>query len=311
MMNRRQFLKTSALGAAGLSLVSLPTVAWAAQPTHLTILHTNDMHSRIDPFPNDGRTNAGLGGMARRATLIQQVRRQQPNLLLLDSGDIFQGTPYFNFFGGELEFKLMSQMGYDAATFGNHDFDNGLAGLQRQLPHAAFPFLSANYDFSNTILKNQFAPYRVFDKQGLKVGVFALGIELAGLVDPRNYGNTVYLDPLQRAADMVKQLREQEKCQLVICLSHLGYKYVNDKVDDRKLAQQVSGIDLILGGHTHTFMTEPEKITHASGHETLINQVGWAGINVGRIDYVFTRKTKQISGVAAAVMPVLPDVKTS
>jgi 5'-nucleotidase len=310
-MNRRQFVKNAALGMAGLSLVSLPAEGWAAAPIQLTILHTNDMHSRIDPLPQDGRTNAGLGGMARRATLVQQVRRQQPNVLLLDAGDIFQGTPYFNFFGGELEFRLMTRMGYDAATFGNHDFDNGLEGLQRQLPHAGFPFLSANYDFSKTILKDRFEPYRVFDKQGVRVGVFALGIELAGLVDARNYGNTVYLDPVQRAADMVQQLREKEKCHLVICLSHLGYKYVTDKIDDRKLAQQVSGIDLILGGHTHTFMAEPEKITHASGHETLINQVGWSGINLGRIDYVFTRKTKQISGVAAAVLPVSPIVKTS
>jgi 5'-nucleotidase len=311
MMNRRQFLKTTTMGLAGLSLVALPEDAWAADPIRLTILHTNDMHSRIDPFPDDGRTHAGLGGMARRAALIQQIRRQQPNLLLLDSGDIFQGTPYFNFFGGELEFRLMTRMGYDAATLGNHDFDNGLEGLQRQLPYAGFPFLSANYDFSNTLLKGRFQPYRVFEKQGLRIGVFGLGIELAGLVDSRLYGNTVYLDPLQRAADMVQQLREKEKCQLVICLSHLGYQYQNAKIDDRKLARQVSGIDLILGGHTHTFMTEPERISHAGGQETLINQVGWAGINLGRIDYVFTRRTRQKTSVSAAVLPLAPAVKTS
>jgi 5'-nucleotidase len=310
-MNRRQFLKTSALGVAGLGLAGLPAAGWAAAPIHLTILHTNDMHSRIDPFPNDGRTHGGLGGMARRAALIRQIRSQQPNVLLLDSGDIFQGTPYFNFFGGELEYKLMSQMGYDAATFGNHDFDNGLEGLQRQLPHATFPFLSANYDFGSTLLKDRFQPYRVFDKQGVKIGVFGLGIELAGLVDRRLYGNTVYLDPVQRAADMVQQLREKEKCQLVICLSHLGYQYQNSKIDDRKLAQQVSGIDLILGGHTHTFLAEPEAIHHADGHQTLINQVGWAGINLGRIDYVFTRKNRRKTSVAAAVLPVTPAVKSS
>jgi 5'-nucleotidase len=309
MMNRRQFLKTSALGVGGLTLASLPAIA--ADQIQITILHTNDMHSRIDPFPNDGRTNAGLGGMARRAALIRQIRQQQANLLLLDAGDIFQGTPYFNFFGGELEFRLMTQMGYDAATFGNHDFDNGLEGLQRQLPHAGFTFLSANYDFSSTILKDRLPPYRVFEKQGLKIGVFGLGIELAGLVDARNYGNTVYQDPLQRAAEVVRQLREQEQCQLVICLSHLGYKYENSKIDDRKLARQVSGIDLILGGHTHTFMAEPEKIVHASGHETLINQVGWAGINLGRVDYVFTRRTRQKTSATASVLPVSPLVKTS
>ncbi|PSR57120.1 metallophosphatase [Adhaeribacter arboris] len=302
-MKRRDFLKTTALGAAA-GWAMWPADVWAATTVRLTVLHTNDMHSRIDPFPNDGRTNGGLGGMARRATLIHQIRQQEANVLLLDSGDIFQGTPYFNFFGGELEYKLMTQMRYDAATLGNHDFDNGLAGLQRQLPHAGFSFLSANYDFNQTILKSRFQPYKTFEKQGIKIGVFGLGIELAGLVDPKNYGATMYLDPVQRAADMVKQLREKEKCNLVICLSHLGYKYETAKMDDRKLAQQVAGIDLILGGHTHTFMAAPEKFTDSNGHETLVNQVGWAGINLGRIDFNFSKKNKQKINVATAVLPV-------
>jgi 5'-nucleotidase len=303
-MNRRDFLKKTAVSAAATGLLAWPDAVWAANTVNLTILHTNDMHSRIDPFPNDGRTNGGLGGMSRRATLINQIRQQVQNVLLLDSGDIFQGTPYFNFFGGELEYKLMTQMRYDAATFGNHDFDNGLEGLQRQLPNAGFPFLSANYDFTGTILKNQFQPFKVFEKEGIKIGVFGLGIELAGLVDKKNYGATVYLDPVQRAADMVKQLREKENCNLVICLSHLGYKYENAKIDDRKLAQQVPSIDLILGGHTHTFMEAPEKISLTNGHETLINQVGWAGINLGRMDFTFSKKSKQKINVAAAVLPV-------
>jgi 5'-nucleotidase len=310
-MNRRNFLKTAAFSAAGASLAAFPSAAFAANEVRLTILHTNDMHSRIDPFPNDGRTNGGLGGMAQRATLIKKIRQQEKNILLLDSGDIFQGTPYFNFFGGELEYKLMTQMQYDAATLGNHDFDNGLAGLERQLPHAGFPFLSASYDFSRTALKNRFAPNKVFTKQGLKIGVFGLGIELAGLVDPNNYRETVYLDPLQRAADMVKQLRGEEQCDLVICLSHLGYRYENTKIDDQKLARQVPGIDVILGGHTHTFMEAPEKIIHSNAPETLINQVGWAGINLGRIDYIFNKKTKQKTSVAAAVLPVGATVITS
>jgi 5'-nucleotidase len=153
-MNRRDFLKHSSLGAASLGLLGLsaPALARTAQPGRLVILHTNDMHSRIEPFPDNGGEWANMGGMARRATLIEQVRAAEPHVLLLDSGDVFQGTPYFNFFGGELEFKLMSQMKYDAGTLGNHDFDNGLEGLKKQLPHAAFPFLIANYDFSQTIL---------------------------------------------------------------------------------------------------------------------------------------------------------------
>ena len=310
-MNRRDFLKTTARAAAGASLAAWPVEARAANQISLTILHTNDMHSRIDPFPNDGRTNAGLGGMARRATLIKDIRQRQKNVLLLDSGDIFQGTPYFNFFGGELEYRLMTQMQYDAATFGNHDFDNGLEGLERQLPHAGFPFLSANYDFRRTIFKDRFAPYQVFRKQDLRIGVFGLGIDLAGLGDKKNYRETVYLDPVQRAAEVVQQLRVTERCHLVICLSHLGYKYENAKIDDRKLARQVPGIDLILGGHTHTLLAAPEKITAAGGSETLIHQVGWAGIHLGRIDYVFNKKTKQKTSVATAVMPVRATVITS
>ncbi|RIJ36981.1 bifunctional metallophosphatase/5'-nucleotidase [Pontibacter oryzae] len=310
-MQRRDFLKTTALGAAGISLLGMPFSAEAAQSINLTILHTNDQHSRIDPFPNDGRRYGGMGGMARRATLIEQIRKEEPNVLLLDAGDIWQGTPYFNFFKGELEYKLMSEMKYDAATLGNHDFDNGLQGLAQQLPNAGFPFISANYDFSKTILKNRFEPYKIFEKQGVRIGVFGLGIELAGLVSKNNYGETVYLDPIETARQMVQELRNNQQCNLVICLSHLGYKYEDGKVDDVTLAQQVDGIDLIIGGHTHTFMEQPEVFRHPSGHETLVNQVGWSGIFLGRIDYSFSKKTKKKTDVRTALLPVNTPVTTS
>jgi 5'-nucleotidase len=308
-MKRREFLRNSLLGTAGLTVLGgLANAAEAAPaakgPLKLTILHTNDMHSRIEPFPDNGGQWAGLGGMARRAALIKEIRSQEANVLLLDSGDIFQGTPYFNFFGGELEYKLMSQMGYDASTLGNHDFDNGLEGLQRQLPNATFPFLIANYDFSKTPLAGRFAPYKVFDKQGVRVGVFGLGIELNGLVADKNFGATVFLDPVAKAKEMAAQLRGPEKCDLVICLSHLGYKYGEAKLDDCKLAAQVSGIDLILGGHTHTFMDAPEPITSPDGQKTFINQVGWSGINLGRLDYEFSPKTKKGGLARASVLPV-------
>ena len=308
-MKRREFLRNSLLGTAGLttlgSLASSAEAATAAKaPVKLTILHTNDLHSRIEPFPDNGGQWAGLGGMARRAALIKDIRAKEANVLLLDSGDIFQGTPYFNFFGGELEYKLMSQMAYDASTLGNHDFDNGLEGLQRQLPNATFPFLIANYDFSKTSLAGRFAPYKVFEKQGIRIGVFGLGIELSGLVADKNFGQTVYLEPVAKAKEMVAQLRGTEKCDLVICLSHLGYKYENPKLDDRKLAAQVSGIDLILGGHTHTFMDAPEPITNLDGPPTYINQVGWSGINLGRLDYEFVPGTRHGGLVRAHVLPV-------
>jgi 5'-nucleotidase len=308
-MQRRDFLRQSLLGTAGLTVLgglanSAQAAATGKGPIRLTILHTNDLHSRIEPFPDNGGQWAGLGGMARRAALIKDIRSQEPNVLLLDSGDIFQGTPYFNFFGGELEYKLMSQMAYDASTLGNHDFDNGLEGLQRQLPHATFPFLIANYDFSKTPLAGRFAPYKVFEKQGLRIGVFGLGIELAGLVADKNFGGTVYLDPVAKAQEVVAQLRGPEKCDLVVCLSHLGYKYADAKLDDRKLAAQVSGIDLVLGGHTHTFLNAPEPVPSPDGRPTMINQVGWSGINLGRLDYEFSPKTKRAGLASASVVPV-------
>jgi 5'-nucleotidase len=307
-MLRREFLRNSLLGTAGLTVLGgLANTAEASAkkaPVRLTILHTNDMHSRIEPFPDNGGQWAGMGGMAKRAALIKQVRAQEPNVLLLDSGDIFQGTPYFNFFGGELEYKLMTEMGYDASTLGNHDFDNGLEGLQRQLPNAGFPFLIANYDFSKTPLAGRFQPYKVFEKQGVRIGVFGLGIEMAGLVADKNFGQTLYLDPVAKATEMVNQLRGPEKCNLIICLSHLGYKYDNKKIDDRKLAAQVAGIDLILGGHTHTFMDAPESIAGPEGHKTLVNQVGWSGINLGRLDYEFTQGSHRPGLASAVVMPV-------
>jgi 5'-nucleotidase len=302
-MNRREFLRNTVVGAAGLSLLGLPFSSEAKSTKKLVILHTNDMHSRIDPFPNDGRADGGKGGMARRASLIKQIRSKEKNVLLLDAGDIFQGTPYFNFFGGELEYKLMTQMGYDAATLGNHDFDNGLAGLQKQMPNAGFSFINSNYDFSNTILKDKILPYKIFEKDDLKIGVFGLGIDLKGLVGEKMYEGMVYQDPVQKAREMVKILRHEQECNMVICLSHLGYKYETDKIDDRKLAAQVGGIDLILGGHTHTFMEKPEGIISPGGDTTLINQVGWAGINLGRIDFEFSTKGKK-KGYAATVLPV-------
>ena len=286
MSNRRHFIKQSGLGAIGLSLI--PQFSFGNnKDIKLTILHTNDMHSHIHPFTS-GR-NKGLGGMAQRAALIKQIRKQEEHVLLLDAGDIFQGTPYFNVYGGELEFKLMSEMKYDAVTLGNHDFDNGLEGLKKQLPHANFPFLIANYDFSDTILKNTFKPYKVFRKGDLKIGVFGIGIELDGLVPKKLYQNTVYQDPISTANHYANILKQKERCDLVICLSHLGFKYKGEKISDMTFAGQTRDIDLIIGGHTHTFLKKPVKQLNLDEKEVLINQVGWAGINIGKIDYHFSQ----------------------
>lgn len=288
MINRRKFIKAGVITAtaAALSIDSLDTLA-SGSVKKLTILHTNDVHSRIEPFPMDGSRNQGLGGVARRSALIKKIRSEEANVLLLDAGDIFQGTPYFNLYGGELEIKLMSDMRYDAATMGNHDFDNGVEGFYKQLPHANFPILVSNYDFSDTIMHQSTQPYKVFNKQGLKIGVFGIGIELKGLVGDKNYGATVYLDPIQKANEVAALLKNELKCDLVICLSHLGYKYSDNRVSDQTLATENEHIDLIIGGHTHTFLQQPQDVKNKAGKITTINQVGFAGINLGRLDYYF------------------------
>ena len=296
MINRRKFIKTGGIIAAStvLSLDSLAALA-NGDARQLTILHTNDVHSRIEPFPMDGSRNQGLGGVARRSALIRKIRSEEKNVLLLDAGDIFQGTPYFNLYGGELEIKLMSDMGYDAATMGNHDFDNGVNGFYKQLPHANFPILTGNYDFSDTVLHQSTQPFKIFNKSGLKIGVFGLGVQLEGLVGAKNYGNTRYLDPVKKAAEIAGTLKNEYKCDLIICLSHLGYKYSDNTVSDQTLAVNNDYIDLIIGGHTHTFMPRPQDVKNRAGNITTINQVGYAGINLGRIDYYFeSYKGKQL-----------------
>ena len=290
-MKRRDFIQKTAASSALLGLANIGLSSFTTfDDKKITILHTNDVHSYIDPFPADHPRNPNMGGVARRAALIESIRMEEENVLLLDAGDIFQGTPYFNYYGGELEFKLMSMMHYDAATMGNHDFDNGIDGFYAQLPHAKFEFVSANYDFKNTILNEHVKPFKIFNKGGIRIGVFGLGIELEGLVDKKAYKETVYLDPIEIAQDMTKILKHKEKCDLVICLSHLGYSYKNEpnKISDVVLAKKTKDIDLIIGGHTHTFLNKPVIEKNSDGKEVIINQVGCHGINLGRIDFYFS-----------------------
>lgn len=295
-MKRRKFIKQS---SASLALASLGSVALQACETsqkHLTILHTNDTHSQIEPFATDHHKYSNKGGVARRASLIEKIRKQNPNTLLLDAGDIFQGTPYFNYFGGEIEFKLMSLLKYDAATLGNHDFDNSIEGFYKQLPNAKFDFVCANYDFKNTVLDTQVKPYKIFFKGGIKIGVFGLGIELQDLVSPSLYKETKYLNPIEITQDISKELKENQHCDLVICLSHLGYRYRNpQKISDVKLASATKNIDLIIGGHTHTFLSEPTLAKNLDDKKVLINQVGAYGVNLGRVDFYFDEKNQKTS----------------
>jgi 5'-nucleotidase len=305
MLNRRTFLSQSAL-AAGAFLVG-PNVSraaeWFEEDLRLTILHTNDTHSRIDPFPMDGGRNQGLGGVAARAHLINEIRKQEEHVLLLDAGDIFQGTPYFNIYKGEPEIKAMSAMGYDATTIGNHDFDAGLDVLNTQLHrHASFPMIVSNYDFSGTPMEHNYQPYKIFTKGRIKVGVLGIGIELKGLVPENLYGHTKYLEPVQKTAEVAAELK-RKGCDLVICLSHLGYKYAENKISDLILAKETENVDLIIGGHTHTFLDAPVSVKNKAGEDVLINQVGFAGIQLGRLDFLFEkRKGKKLLESAPIVV---------
>jgi len=285
-MKRRSFIQQTAATGAFIGLGGLTMSFKESSKKHITILHTNDVHSHIEPFGPEDPKNPNMGGVARRATLVHQIRNENPNTLLLDAGDIFQGTPFFNFYGGELEFKLMSKLKYDAATLGNHDFDNGIDGLYSQLPNADFNFLISNYDFSDTVMNGHTSPYKVYMKEGVKIGIFGIGIELKGLVTDKLYKETKYLDPIEVTQDMTRILKEDKKCDIVICLSHLGYEYKNeDKISDIKLARATENIDLIIGGHTHTFLDRPTIETNKAGKKVLVNQVGCYGIYLGRIDF--------------------------
>ena len=266
----------------------------------ITILHTNDVHSHIDPFPKNDPLNPSGGGVIARANLINLVKKDNPHTLVLDAGDVFQGTPYFNFFGGELELKLMSKMGYNASTLGNHEFDNGMEKLSKVLNHANFSFLNSNYTLKNTPLENKIKSHEIFNINGIKIGVFGLGIELEGLVEKKLYKGIKYLNPIEISKDISNDLKYNHNCDLIICLSHLGFSYSKDKniMCDLILAKQTKNIDLIIGGHTHTFLDEPVKVKNLENKDVIINQVGCFGINLGKIDFYFSENNKHQEGMS-------------
>lgn len=308
MINRRNFLATSGALALSLSLSRRISLAFPASSLLesesnqgdivITILHTNDTHSQIDPLPANDR-NAGKGGVARRATLVKRVRKENPNTLLLDGGDVLQGTPYFNFYRGEVEYKAMSAIGYDAGTIGNHEFDNGVDALAAALKFANFDLVSSNYDVKGTALQGIVKPYVVKTVAGIRVGLFGLGISPVALITPETFKGITYKDPVASAREAISILKQREKCALIVCMSHLGY-YLNphsNQIGDSQLVSQVDGIDYIVSGHTHTFMQEPVKQLQPCGAETLIFQVGKSGIYVGRADFTFrSGKLTSVSG---------------
>ncbi len=284
-MKRRNFIQNIVLGIGTLLVSpSLFSQENLKKKKRLVILHTNDTHSTIEPFPSKHSKFPNMGGVSKRHTILQKIRSEEEHVLLLDAGDIFQGTPYFNTFNGELEMKLMSLLQYDAATMGNHDFDIGLEGFLNAQQFANFPFLCANYDFSETILDGKTKAYHIFHKAGIKIGVFGVGVALKGLVSEDKYGNTRYLDPISTANKIASDLKSKG-CDLVICLSHLGFEYENKSINsDSKLAAETENIDIILGGHTHTFFDKPLVLKNIKNKDVLVNQVGWGGVYLGRID---------------------------
>ncbi len=322
MVTRRNFLGAS-LAAASLplafsrllspeALASLPLArSWTeleqplleaqAGETLITILNTNDLHSHIDPLPANDR-NAGKGGVARMATLVKRVRKENPNTLVVFAGDAFQGTPYFNLYGGEVEFKAMSAVGYDVIVLGNHDFDNGIEGLARVMPYAKFDIVATNYDLRGTAIEKFVKPYVVKEMGGVRIGIFGLGIKLEGLNAPESFAGMKYLDPVRMARGAVQVLRKNERCAMVVCLSHLGYYQTPKPTDlgDVQLVAQVDGIDFIASGHTHFFMEKPILARQPSGRDTVVFQVGHSGIYVGRVD--FTVKANRVTASAGRLL---------
>jgi len=301
MITRRAFLgRSAALGATLFApatafqlfsgadgLLTAPLLEAVSGETRITILHTNDTHSQIDPLSKDDPNYPDKGGVVRRATLVKRIRMQNPNTLLIDAGDAFQGSPYFNFYKGEVEYKTMSAIGYDVGTLGNHEFDNGVDALAAAMKFANFPFVSTNYDVRKTPIETLVKPYIVRELAGVRIGLFGLGISPVGLITPENFKGITYHDPVQASRNVVKTLRETEACDLVVCMSHLGFypKPKNNEVGDTQVAAQVDGIDFIASGHTHTFMEKPVTQKQPSGKETVIFQVGKSGIYLGRVDF--------------------------
>lgn len=258
----------------------------------LYLLHTSDTHSRIEPIsPQAADEYAGMGGVVRRASFVKQFRKEHPNVLLLDCGDISQGTPYYNFFQGELEVKMMNLTGYDAMTIGNHEFDFGLENMARLFRMANFPVVCSNYDVTGTVLEGLVKPYIILERDGLKIGIFGLAPKMEGLVQADKCDGIVYNDPIKVAQQMADLLKEQENCDAVICLSHLGIRTASPEgASDENLVGKTRNIDVILGGHSHTLMEKPVVYLNADGQDVPVLHSGKSGIFVGEVELTFSEK---------------------
>ena len=271
-------------------LIIISTFQLAAEKKiKLVILHTNDTHSQVEPTENSNLKTANMGGYARRMGVIEKIRSEEKNVLLFDAGDFSQGTPYFNFFNGRVEIDALNRMQYDAGTLGNHEFDNGIDTLAVILKNARFPLISSNYEVDNTPIKNQIQPYLILKKFGLKIGIMALNVDPKSLIIESNYRGLVYRDPKEKAKETSAFLKKKQKCDLVICLSHLGSDSTAIDVNDFTIAHQTKHIDIILGGHSHSLL-ENTKTNNADGKKVIIAQMGKSGLYLGRIDIELEKK---------------------
>lgn len=292
MLTRRKFIFSTALSTA--ALLSAPRLLAANGLDRLLILHTNDLHCHLEPFPENDAKYPGKGGLNRISAYVKQMRKQNPDLLLFDCGDFSQGTPYYNFYKADIILKLMSSMGYNAGTIGNHEFDSGLTSLKTSLQQANFPIISSNYDFSRTTLAGSIKENLVIEKKGLRIGIYALGIELLGLVGKSLSEETIYLNPLETALKQEQYLKEEMKCDMVICLSHLGFEFDTPKICDKIIARETNFTDLILGGHTHTFLDSPVEEINKRGNPVVVNQAGWASLMLGQIEFYFENDKRSV-----------------
>lgn len=277
-MKKTKYILTALLigSACGMS-------ATGENEVELRIVHTNDTHSCIMPVsPHSSDTAlADKGGFVRRAALVRDLRAEDNSLLLFDSGDFSQGSAYYNLYKGEVEVKLMNEMRYDAATIGNHEFDFGLENMARIFRMAGFPIVCANYHVEGTVLEGLVKPYVILERKGVKIGVFGLGTQLEGMVASENYAGVVYEDPITAANRVADILKHREHCDLVVCLSHLGWQI--DGIDDSEVIPSTRDIDIVLGGHSHTYMEHPEVVKNANGEYVYCNQMGKHGRYVGEL----------------------------
>jgi len=263
-------------------LLSLTAVV-EAKKIKLVILHTNDTHSQVEPTEKSALKTSDMGGYVRRMGVIQKIRTEEKNVLLLDAGDFSQGTPYFNFYNGRIEIDALNRMKYDAVTLGNHEFDNGIDTLAVILRNAKFPIVSSNYDVNNTPLKTFVQPFLILKRFGLRIGIMAINVEPKSLIIESNYRGLIYNDPISTANETANYLKKEQKCDVIICLSHLGSDAAAKEVNDFQLARETRFIDVIIGGHSHTLL-ENAKETNRDGRKVVIAQVAKSGLYLGKIE---------------------------